>query len=169
MASSEEALTHLDSGLAYPRPLHPEALTCASSEQPLTFTPTTTSTGARREGIDTECAGGQLLESSGARARDELISAQRPKSVEAEVEEAAGAGRDKGPVAGAATAPQDKLPLERQKNLCHGSSASSAHTHADDHQVLPVFLYYYICVLLLCGDLWLGSCRVGCLKRTTRS
>jgi hypothetical protein len=85
-------------------------------------------------------AGGQLLESSGGHA--ELISGRRPKCVEAEVEEAAGAGRDKGPVAGAGTgtgtALQDKLPLERQKNLCHGCSA---HTHADDHLVLPVFLY----------------------------
>ena len=139
MASIEEALTHLDSGLAYPLPLplHPEALTCASIEQLFTFTPTTTSSGARREGLHTECAGGQLLESSGARARDELISAQRPKFVEAEVEEAAGAGRDKGPVAGVATATalQDKLPLERQKNLCQGSS-----------QVLPMCFYTTIYV-----------------------
>jgi len=86
------------------------------------------------------CAGGELLESAGG--QDELMSAQRPKCVEAQVEEAAGEGRDAGPGAGGGaaspTALQDTLPLERQKNLCHGCSA---HTHADDHLVLPMFLY----------------------------
>lgn len=202
-ASSEEALTQLDSELgygaskpplayahspsvkaplAYPLALalDPEALTCASSEQAFTFTPTSTSTGARREGIDSEgrappdldsacrappfhtesacihtespSAGGDLLESGGG--QDELMSGQRPQCVEAQVEEVAGAERDKGPGAGGgtatatATALQDKLPLERQKNLCHGCSA---HTHADHHLVLPMCFYtVYMCPPTMC-------------------
>jgi hypothetical protein len=178
-ASVKAPLAYIDTApLAYPLDLalDAEALTCASSEQPFTFTPTSTSTGARREGLESACgaagdsacrappaldsacrpppfhsesacihtespcAGRELLESAGG--QDELMSAQRPKCVEAQVEEAAGAGRNAGPGAGggaaSATALQDKLPLVRQKNLCHGCSA---HTHADDHLVLPMFLY----------------------------